>query len=1120
MKCCPKVLLSCLLVCSTAALAVAQPKHYKAKFLADVTGHDLALTQNTEPIGVRKFTNSGTVVFGDGTAFYHGGALKLASQSFGAGKVVVTANSSDEFGVGTHYYECTKYASSASGPLKDIFNYSGSETYRDLTYTCLGDDGTFGGTVNFGNAWYNAKPVLSNVRTHLDNLSTNLTGDHIGAVLDWNTYGEVSGNSASGSISSRLTLNGTPGPSFPALGIKFIRSDGALILQTNGNGERFWMPGNTTPYFSGAFSTSCDLANVVAFTANYEVPHMLGYNGFYIELKSITTGLPANCRPYSSFIREDGEIATLVEQGGKLALYQLTPVPEMSSLAAVLAGICTLTILPRKSKKRNSPWRVLYTTFGVISAPLCMAAPTVCKPIWNTIPVVRDVLFAMPARNLLVCSSDDGILVINPRHRNVVWRIGDYESGDVTDVVGSRFIAGLSPDYQPVIYDVDTFATVFAPSSPKLFRSRLSLDGKVMVGMNGTKAYVYSVTQKILTKSFTIGTSDWVVPNYDGTLVYSAQSSGVLDLYNASTGAKIGSSNLFASGYAGLRLSPNGQHLVALSRNGWLVDVVPNTVNVSRTVRANTSSYNTWLSISADSTLVSVSGDIAGSTIRALSDFSAIYTFGGNHHTSAFLSQDREFLMTKYVDGQYVPYIAIVKSPSTPAPFMFIPGFAFPTNYGSIFSFSPDGNSFLMNWPGSYSYPTQFGTMLINPLTGLGDYQIPGLTAYAQLTAQSQPNGTQYITGNSDWRIRVYQDNSASAVAELATHGAGIRQLCYDQSGNKFAAVSDDNLVSVWDAKTLTLKTIFPTPEFEWKPDVSFSPDGNSLYLVKNHVLRKYDLSLGTPIWSWNQASQCIVSPDGNHIAVGGVSPSLLSGSDGSVVSTLQSTSGGTVRGYQNSFWLTTNSSTVVESRSFVNGSVLGQIALQRGPSFRYGMRYGGSLLGSSDGRLLFSASNGNAMYRNPWYPSGMTCRAIVDVDQYFGPFSRFKADIQFLDPSTGQIVYSESGIEDLFGDYRANTEAQRGVFDIRIKCGTGLAKVIKGVDFAAGTEVLEVQLTNGDIDGDNYVGTDDYLLLSAAFDSKPSDNDWLATADLDGDDFVGTNDYLILSNAFDTYGD
>lgn len=930
------------------------------------------------------------------------------------------------------------------------------------------------------------------------------------------------GSNAAGSFSSRVTQNGVPGPAFPTQSVEFMRSDGALALASIGQGQTLWTPSKVTMYYGGGIITSLDLRNVVAFSANYAVPHMLGYGGIYIEFKSITTGLPTNCHPYSSFIREDGEIATLVEQNGKLALYQLSPVPETSSILSLLLGIVAFMVLRRKSTGGLSLSRLCYTTVSVLVASMCCATPTACKPIWNTVPVVRDSLVSMPARNLLVCDSEDGLLVINPRHRNVVWRIGDYVSGSVSDVAGTKFIGKLSSDYQPVVYDVDNFATVFSPSGPQLYQARLSTDGKVMAAISSNKAYIYSVIQKQLIKSFTIGAADWIIPNHDGSLVYSGLSNGVLELYDVATATKIGSKSLFSSNFADLSLSLDGQHLVALSRNGWLVDVAPNSVNVNRTLRANTGSNNRDLNISSDSRYVAVSGDGIGTTIYALSSFDVVNSFKsiGSHSVSAFINGDRDIVMTMYSGSVYSPYIGSVQKAAPVTPFLFIPKFVFPSNYGSTFAFSPDGGSMLMNWPGSHSSPTDFGTLLIDSFSGLGDFAVSGLTSYEQLSAKIQPNGKQYITGGSDWRIRAYHDNDPNTVQELAVHGGNIRRLCYDSTGNKFAAVSDDNLVSIWNAKTLSLQTIIQTQDFEWQPDLTFSRDGQYLYLVKNNTLRKYDAIIGTPIWSWTNASRCILSPDEKNIAVGGISPSILNCLDGSLVSTFQTTSGSVAQGALGSFLLSDNGTTVIEQRSYSTGSLLGQITLQRGPSARYGLRYGYNTLGSDDGRLIFSAGNGNAMYRNPSYPTGMTCRAIVDIDQYYGPFTRFKADIQFLNPATGQVAHSISGIEDSFGDYRANVEAPRGIFDIRIKCGTGLSKIIKGVDFAAGTEVLEVQLTNGDIDGDNYVGTDDYLLLSAAFDSKPNDADWLAAADLDGDDYVGTNDYLILSHAFDTYGD
>lgn len=59
-----------------------------------------------------------------------------------------------------------------------------------------------------------------------------------------------------------------------------------------------------------------------------------------------------------------------------------------------------------------------------------------------------------------------------------------------------------------------------------------------------------------------------------------------------------------------------------------------------------------------------------------------------------------------------------------------------------------------------------------------------------------------------------------------------------------------------------------------------------------------------------------------------------------------------------------------------------------------------------------------------------------------------------------------------------------------------------------------------GDCDNDDYVGTDDYLIVSAAFDTSNGEPGWDARADLDEDGTVSTDDYLIVSEAFDTAGD
>lgn len=75
-----------------------------------------------------------------------------------------------------------------------------------------------------------------------------------------------------------------------------------------------------------------------------------------------------------------------------------------------------------------------------------------------------------------------------------------------------------------------------------------------------------------------------------------------------------------------------------------------------------------------------------------------------------------------------------------------------------------------------------------------------------------------------------------------------------------------------------------------------------------------------------------------------------------------------------------------------------------------------------------------------------------------------------------------------------------------------------------------QLDFIRGDINEDNYIGTDDYLILSEYFDKVDTDSDWFfrsdATefspydADLNGDGTVGTDDYVIMSDNWDLVGD
>jgi hypothetical protein len=94
------------------------------------------------------------------------------------------------------------------------------------------------------------------------------------------------------------------------------------------------------------------------------------------------------------------------------------------------------------------------------------------------------------------------------------------------------------------------------------------------------------------------------------------------------------------------------------------------------------------------------------------------------------------------------------------------------------------------------------------------------------------------------------------------------------------------------------------------------------------------------------------------------------------------------------------------------------------------------------------------------------------------------------------------------------------GAVTVKFQLLTGLVKAVNTT--LGGAPVLDVNitLTNGDCDGDNYIGTDDYLIVSNAFDLSTGDPVYDSRADLNGDGYVGTDDYLILNENFDKSGD
>jgi len=96
------------------------------------------------------------------------------------------------------------------------------------------------------------------------------------------------------------------------------------------------------------------------------------------------------------------------------------------------------------------------------------------------------------------------------------------------------------------------------------------------------------------------------------------------------------------------------------------------------------------------------------------------------------------------------------------------------------------------------------------------------------------------------------------------------------------------------------------------------------------------------------------------------------------------------------------------------------------------------------------------------------------------------------------------------------------GTYAIFAKTPTSLRKKIANSVHLDGTDVIlfDGTLILGDCNDDNEIGTDDYLILNAAFDTSQGNAGFDSRADLNGDGQVGTDDYLILNENFDQAGD
>lgn len=154
--------------------------------------------------------------------------------------------------------------------------------------------------------------------------------------------------------------------------------------------------------------------------------------------------------------------------------------------------------------------------------------------------------------------------------------------------------------------------------------------------------------------------------------------------------------------------------------------------------------------------------------------------------------------------------------------------------------------------------------------------------------------------------------------------------------------------------------------------------------------------------------------------------------------------------------------------------------------------------------------------------PTGLLFSGTVNLEDYKSSAPQ-TVDYEVRQDLTGNVLATGQVELSAIGGYTITLPSP--VFPqslkVRFKGARWLSKVTEPFTLTLNaTMAPTVSLKNGDCDSSNAITTDDYLILSDAFDTFVGDPGYDPRADLDGDDTVTTDDYLILNANFDEFGE
>jgi hypothetical protein len=125
---------------------------------------------------------------------------------------------------------------------------------------------------------------------------------------------------------------------------------------------------------------------------------------------------------------------------------------------------------------------------------------------------------------------------------------------------------------------------------------------------------------------------------------------------------------------------------------------------------------------------------------------------------------------------------------------------------------------------------------------------------------------------------------------------------------------------------------------------------------------------------------------------------------------------------------------------------------------------------------------------------------------------------------SNGTTIDTATATTDADGYFKTQMFTTSGQCNFYVKTATSLTKKVSSLTIDPAVSFYQLDFANGllsgDCDDNDVINTDDYLILSAAFDLSQGDAGYDARADLDGNSFVNTDDYLLLNENFDEVGE